>query len=156
LGLREIESLIERLNYQYYQGVGDNFFKGFKEIEVLMSAKGRIREIYGNGSKIAVVRLNDGFILPTLLGAEILRKNCPSPRLRVIVSSKVKDFIIKGRSVYSRHVVEVDENLRPGHEVIVVDEEDSLLAIGRLVLSPPEILSFKRGVAVKVRKSVGK
>ncbi|OYT31543.1 MAG: pseudouridine synthase, partial [Thermofilum sp. ex4484_79] len=53
-------------------------------------------------------------------------------------------------------VVNVDPEIRAGEEVLVVDEEDRLLAIGRAVLAAQEMLSFKRGIAVKVRRGVKK
>ena len=37
------------------------------------------------------------------------------------------------------------------YEVIVVDEDSEVLAVGRAVLSGIEMKAFKRGVAVKVR-----
>jgi predicted RNA-binding protein (TIGR00451 family) len=45
----------------------------------------------------------------------------------------------------------VDPELRPAEEVLVVDEEDRLLAVGRSFFNAEEMLSFKIGVAVKVR-----
>ncbi len=58
----------------------------------------------------------------------------------------------EGRNVFAKHVVEADKELRPQDEVIVVDEEDNLVAVGKAVLSGEEMKVFKHGVAVKVRK----
>ena len=68
----------------------------------------------------------------------------------------ISEFIKKGRNVFCKHVVEVDTNLRPLDEVIVVNQEDELLAIGRLKLPVDFITSFKTGIAVMVRKGVDK
>ncbi|RLF70680.1 MAG: pseudouridine synthase, partial [Thermoplasmata archaeon] len=53
-----------------------------------------------------------------------------------------------------RFVVDIDPELRPGDEVIVVDKDDNPLALGRLLLSPREVGEMKSGVAVKVREGV--
>ena len=76
--------------------------------------------------------------------------------MRIIVLTEISEFIKKGRNVFCKHVVEVDNNLRPLDEVIVVNQKDELLAIGRLKLPVDFITSFKTGLAVLVRKGVDK
>jgi len=46
--------------------------------------------------------------------------------------------------------------IRAGDEVLVVDEDDALLATGKAVLSPLEMLQIRRGVAVSVRSGAMK
>jgi len=46
------------------------------------------------------------------------------------------------------------EDIRAKDEVIVADENNRVLAVGRAVLSSEEMTSFKRGVAVKVRRGI--
>jgi uncharacterized protein with predicted RNA binding PUA domain len=65
--------------------------------------------------------------------------------------SDVSEFIAEGRSVFAKHVVEVDERIRAGDEVIVVNEEDEILGTGKAILSGDEMLLFERGIAVKIR-----
>jgi uncharacterized protein with predicted RNA binding PUA domain len=48
-------------------------------------------------------------------------------------------------------VVEVDPDIRPKDEVVVVGKTDCLLAVGRAKMSADAMLDFHRGVAVKVR-----
>lgn len=76
------------------------------------------------------------------------------PKLRVKVVPGVEDFIKKGGNVFCKHVQSVDPELRPAEEVLVVDEKDRLLAVGRSFFNAPEMLSFKVGVGVKVRHGV--
>jgi len=45
--------------------------------------------------------------------------------------------------------------IRPGDEVLVVDDEDALFAVGRAELSGAEAEHFASGVAVKVRNGAG-
>lgn len=63
-------------------------------------------------------------------------------------------FIAAGKSVFAKHVVEVDEEIRANDEVVVVNTADKLLATGRAVLSAFEMLEMERGMAVKVRQGV--
>jgi predicted RNA-binding protein (TIGR00451 family) len=79
-----------------------------------------------------------------------------TPNLRVIVLNEISEFIMKGRNVFCKHVVDVDENLRPLDEVIVVNQKDELLGIGKLKIPVPYVKSFKRGIAVNIRKGVYK
>jgi uncharacterized protein with predicted RNA binding PUA domain len=84
-------------------------------------------------------------------GAEILLKSIEKPKLRVVILKDIVPFIQRGRNVFAKHVVDVDPNIRPGDEVIIVDPDDNLIAIGRAVLSAKEMLAFRSGVAVKTR-----
>ncbi len=60
-------------------------------------------------------------------------------------------FIAEGGDVFAVHVVKVDAEVGAKDEVIVLDEDGQVLAVGRTVLSSAEINAFKTGVAVKVR-----
>src|SRR5437899_2645624 len=88
-------------------------------------------------------------------GGQALRGIFKPPRLRVEVVPGVEEFIKKGGNVFCKHVQQVDPELRPAEEVLVVNEEDRLLAVGRSFFNAEEMLSFKIGVAVKVRHGVG-
>nr|MCG2889120.1 pseudouridine synthase [Sulfolobales archaeon] len=41
---------------------------------------------------------------------------------------------------------------RAGDEVVVVDENDALVAVGKMRVSGEEVKQYKRGVAVNVRR----
>jgi archaeosine-15-forming tRNA-guanine transglycosylase len=58
----------------------------------------------------------------------------------------------EGKDLFSKFVVSMDETLRAYEEVLITDREDNLLGVGRLMLSPPEVQAFKRGVAVYCRR----
>jgi len=140
-------------NYQFGRNAGEALFKG--DIKVSRSYRtGRVRNIYLNGKLIATVRASDGFLALTPEGARLLLKAFRPPKLRVIVPNHVADAIAEGRSVFAKHVIDVDPEIRAGEEVIVVDENDRLLAVGKAVLSAEEMMAFDKGVAVKVRKGV--
>ena len=114
----------------------------------------RIRHIYHDEKLLATYRPKDGLLALSIAGGEALQKIFKPPRLRVRVVPGVEEFITKGGNVFCKHVQEVDPELRPAEEVLVVDQEDKLLAVGRSFFNAEEMLSFKTGVGVKVRHGV--
>jgi predicted RNA-binding protein (TIGR00451 family) len=124
------------------------------EVTISHSPKtGKIRFIYLYDDLISTIRANDGKIALHLKGAEIILQNTKKPKLRVIILKDIVPFIIQGRSVFAKHIIEVDPNIRPGDEVIVVDPDDNLIAVGKAILSEKEMRAFQSGAAVKIRIS---
>lgn len=115
---------------------------------------GRLRFIYFETKLWGMIRPNDGFFLFSPDSALHLIKHTPSPTLRVIVQIEVSKFIQQGGNVFAKHVVDCDPNIIPGFEVIVVDEKDNPLALGKAQLNRTEMLTFNSGIAVKVRKGI--
>ncbi|MCX6672590.1 MAG: pseudouridine synthase, partial [Methanothrix sp.] len=76
-----------------------------------------------------------------------------SPHLRVVASDDAAPFVAKGGNLFAKHVLGVDEEIRAGEEVLIVDAQDQLLATGTAVLAPEEMLQIKRGIAVAARKA---
>ena len=150
IDLQKIRSIA---NYQFGFCVGSTLFPD--EVQCTHSRKtGKIKHVYHKGQLLATLRPRTGLFSLTLLGAERLKSIVPPLRFRVIVEKEVEDFVKKGRNVLARHIVKVDRELRPGSEVIVTDNGDSIIAVGTAFLSGPEMLAFKRGVAVKNRQGI--
>lgn len=150
-----LELVKMRADYQFGPEAGEALTSRGIRVEV-SKRTGKPRYIYDlDGKLLATIRWNDGFLALTLEGARLLKEHFKPPKLRVIVKNEVREFIKQGRSVFAKHVVKVDPEIRCGDEIIVVDEEDNLLAVGRAVLSSYEMLAFNSGVAVKVRRGVG-
>ena len=140
-------------NYQFERNIGLKFFPD--EVEMSLSKRtGRIRHIYLDGVLIATLRPTDGFFSLTVSGAQRLTSLIKFPRLRVIIQGDVEVFAKKGMNIFARHVIAADPNIRPGEEVIITDEKDKVLAVGKALLNGKEMLSFKRGVAVRTRRGV--
>ncbi|MFW9922975.1 MAG: PUA domain-containing protein [Candidatus Thorarchaeota archaeon] len=116
----------------------------------------KVKEIWFDNERIASYRPTDGFFSLGLGGAKRIVKFTKKPLLRVVVQSNVAQFIADGRNVFAKHVVEVDPKIRPADEVIVVSEEDDLLAVGKAILSAEYMLAFEKGTAVKVRHGIKK
>ena len=114
----------------------------------------KIRHVFNGGKLLATLRAKDGFLALTIDGGKVLRRTFKPPRLRVRVVLGVEEFIRKGGNVFAKHVRTVDPEIRPGEEVLVVDGRDRLLAVGSTLFPAEEMLSFRAGVAVKVRHGV--
>jgi 7-cyano-7-deazaguanine tRNA-ribosyltransferase len=107
-----------------------------------------------DGAHILSLRAPDGFFTLRPAGAERLRRGFPSPRLRVIVNADSVEFNQEGKNVFCQFVKDCDPDLVPMDEVLVVDENDRLVALGRALLVRQEMLTIKKGLAVKVREGV--
>lgn len=150
LSLRKIRGVAE---YQFGVGIGSRLFP--VDVNITYSKRtGRIRHVYFKGELLATLRPTDGLFSLNVEGAKRLLKIAPKPKLRVVIQEEVSPFIRKGGNVFAKHVLEADYELLPKDEVIIVDNDDNILAIGKAVLNGQEMLSFKRGVAVKVRRGV--
>lgn len=117
---------------------------------------GRLRRVLLASKVLATIRATDGRIVLTIWGAKRLHAAVKSPQLRAVVHQEIAHFIAEGRSLFAKHVEEVDPQLRAGDEVLIVDSKDDLLAVGVAQLSPQEMLELTRGVAVKTRHSINK
>ncbi|MEM3467174.1 MAG: PUA domain-containing protein [Candidatus Jordarchaeales archaeon] len=137
-------------DYQFLPGAGKALFP--ENVNVYFSSKtGRVKEIRLGGELVASFRPDDGTFALSIRGAELLLRNFQKPRLRAIIEETVADVVAEGRNVFAKHVVEADPEIRSGDEVIVVDERDILVAVGKAVLSGEEMVAFSRGIAVKTR-----
>ena len=53
--------------------------------------------------------------------------------------------------MFCQFVIDMDDELRPMEEAIVVDKDDNFLATGRAQLIKNEVKSLRKGIAIKVR-----
>ena len=146
--LRRIRSVAD---YQFGKGVGVKLFP--ENVEIVRSKRtGRIRYVYLIGRRLTTLRPTDGLFSLSIACAKRIVDDVSSAGCLIIVQDDVSKFIAEGGDVFAKHVVKADNNIRPKDEVIVVDESNSVLAVGRAVLSGEEMLVFQKGVAVKVRR----
>ncbi len=125
--------------------------KGYKF--VISPKSGRVKQIYHRNNLFATVRPDGsialtGYSVSILLRSKNFLENC------IYVSKEAAEFVKKGRSVFNKFVVKAGKNIRPGSEVVVLDESGKPIAIGTSVLSWKHMGEFKRGIAVKVRKCI--
>ena len=137
-------------DYQFGRGIGERLFP--EGVKLVYSKRtGRVRHIYLGGRLLATLRPTDGLLSLTLDGARRLMEANGRRRYWVKVSREASPYVARGRSVFAKHVVDVDVGIRPGEEVAVLSEDGEVIAVGRALLSGREMLQFRHGVAVKVR-----
>ena len=150
LALRKIKAISD---YQFSPSITDVLFENDDIITIEHSKNtNKIRYIYNEGRLFLTLRPTNGFFTLSLFSAQKIIEKTKSPKMRSIVLNEISEFIKKGRNVFCKHVIDVDENLRPNDEVIVVNENDELLGIGRLKIPIPYVKSFKNGIAINIRK----
>lgn len=150
LGLRKIKGISD---YQFGIDITDILFDKSENIRIERSKNTKkIRYVYYNNNLMLALRPTNGLFTLSLFSAKKIIENTQAPRLRAIILTEVSDFIRKGRNVFCKHIVNIDNNLRTLDEVIVVNQKDELLGIGRIKIPIPYIKTFKTGVAVNIRK----
>ncbi|MEW5760975.1 MAG: tRNA guanosine(15) transglycosylase TgtA [Candidatus Thermoplasmatota archaeon] len=143
------------MDLQFGKGASEILDEG--NIKIIKSKKtGKIRNVFLAEKHILSMRAHDGFFTLKIEGARLLHKKFKKPNLRVIVSNEVSMFIREGKNVFSKFIIDADEKIRPMDEVLITNEEDELLGVGRTLMNREELLSFKKGIGVKVREGTKK
>jgi conserved protein with predicted RNA binding PUA domain len=137
-------------DYQFGKGVGAQLFPDNVEIQY-SPRTGRIRYINLYGERLATLRPTDGVLSLSLKAAVFMAEKTPFAKCFVTVQNEVSKFIAAGGDVFAVHVVKVDSEVGAKDEVIALDEDGQVLAVGRTMLSNEEMKAFKTGVAVKIR-----
>ncbi|MGB9937042.1 MAG: tRNA guanosine(15) transglycosylase TgtA [Methanobacterium sp.] len=147
----DIEKIKFIADYQFGKGAGNALFTG--DINLEKSRKtGKIRHVYDGKELIATVRASDGIFVLNMNGAKRLHSYLPYPQNRVVVNSDAEPFAREGKSIFAKFVIDIDMNIRANEEVLIVNENDDLLAFGKSILNAREIKDFNTGQAVKTRK----
>jgi predicted RNA-binding protein (TIGR00451 family) len=154
-----VENALSRIrsiaDCQFGKGVGVRLFP--ENVEITYSkATGRIRYVHLYGKRLGTLRPTDGLFSLSITAAQRVAENRGLAKCFVTVQNGVSEFIADGGDVFAAHVVKADEEVRAKDEVIVVDEDNRVLAVGRALLSSAEMKAFKTGVAVKVRHGCSK
>ena len=76
----------------------------------------------------------------------------PRPRFRVVIKPKALNKILNGMNPTARDVLNVDEKILPGEEVLIEDLKGELIGVGRAVVSGSLMKDLASGVVVKLRK----
>lgn len=124
-----------------------------KEIKITYSKRtGRIQHVFHNEKLLCTLRIDGGLAI-TLYFAQILLKNKKFKENCLEVDEDSKPFVEKGSSVFCKHVTWCGKNILIGSDVPVL-YKNTVIAVGRAVLSSRMIKSLKRGVAIKIRDSL--
>jgi 7-cyano-7-deazaguanine tRNA-ribosyltransferase len=145
----KLEKLRFLSNYQFGEKSGKFIFSDDCEV-IVSKTTGRIRTATRDGKIIATMRAHDGFIGLTFEGAKLLHKISKGITNRVMVTHESSQFNAEGKSVFFKFILDFDKNILPLNDVLVVDPDDKLIAIGRSLTSGKEMGMYKEGVAVSI------
>ena len=140
-------------DYQFGKGVGSKLFPDSVRI-VYSKNTGKIRHVYLQDDLLVTLRPTTGLFILSIAGAKRLVSEVDHLRLWIKIQDYAEPFVAKGRSAFAKHVTEADAEIRPNEEVIVISQNNEVLAVGRALLSGTEMLAFSRGMAVRVRRGV--
>ncbi|TFG00425.1 MAG: pseudouridine synthase [Promethearchaeota archaeon] len=153
LALRKLHAISD---YQFGPVITKILFNNESEIEIIRSANtNKIKYIHLKDELLLSLKPTTGLFTLSFLAAKIIINETKCPKLRAVVLSEISKFIKKGRNVFCKHITDIDTDLRPMDEVIVVNQEDEILAIGRINIPIAYIKTFNRGEAINVRKGIG-
>jgi len=153
LALRKLHAISD---YQFGPEITNILFKNNEKIQIIRSRNtDKIKYVHLNDELLLSLKPTTGLFTLSFLAAEHIINGTTVPKLRAVVLSDISEFIKKGRNVFCKHIAVIDENLRPMDEVIVVNQEEEVLAIGRINIPITYIKTFTRGVGVDVRKGIG-
>lgn len=125
------------------------------DIEVVVSPNtSRIRLVLRSRSRYLALRARDYRFNLYIPAGIVLNNHLPHPYMRVYVKDDYADFIARGRTLFCKHVLMADPEIRPHDEVLVVNTTGKLLAVGRALVAGGEMVYYKRGEAVRVREGV--
>jgi len=147
--LKKLKKVRIMADYQFGKGIGKILFP--ENVKFILSKTKRIRQILCDEKRIATVRAKDGMLTLSIDGANTIHKATQSPHMRVVILDDAVPFVAKGKTVFSKHVIDIDMNLRALEEVMITDKSGKLCATGQLLLAPMEIIELEQGVAVDVR-----
>lgn len=138
-------------DYQFGGGIGEKLFDDGCIVKI-SKRTGRPKYVYEGEEVLATVRYPDNLIALTLKGAEKLSMILPRPRFRVVIKPKALNKILNGMNPTARDVLNVDEKILPGEEVLIEDLKGELIGVGRAVVSGSLMKDLASGVVVKLRK----
>jgi len=138
---------------QFGRGAGDALLAG--KVQLVRSKNtGRVRNVIVEGKHVLSMRAHDGLFTLRLDGGKVLHRAFPKPALRVVIETETAEFNRAGKNVFAKFVIAADDELRPFDEVLIVDQEDRLVAVGQALLSPEEMVAFDHGLAARVREGL--
>jgi predicted RNA-binding protein (TIGR00451 family) len=138
-------------DYQFGRGAGTALFPDDTRIEYSKNT-GKPRHLWASDELVANYRPNDALFTVTIAGARRLVAALKEFKYSVRVMDDIVEIVEQGKNVFARHVRDAGESIRPGDEVVVVDESGKVVAVGKSKMNRGDMLSFMTGTAVRVRR----
>ncbi len=125
-----------------------------KELSFKYSKKtGRIKS-FGRKDQLVGTLRSDGGIALTIFGGSILMNSSNFKQNCVIPNHDALPFVSEGRSLFCKHVEWFGSNINIGSEVVVIDKNDDVVAVGKSVVSQSQLYGRIGDVAVRVREGI--
>jgi uncharacterized protein with predicted RNA binding PUA domain len=137
--------------YQFGRDAGRALFPRGESREYKRTTSGRVAQVLADQGRLVSLGLDGRFTLGLEGGRRLLAAVDP-PACRVAVGEESEPFVRDGKNAFAKFVTAVDDDVRSGDEVAVVDGDDVLLGVGRAELSAPAMRDFETGMAVFVRE----
>jgi predicted RNA-binding protein (TIGR00451 family) len=147
---RDITRLRAVADYQFGRGAGAALFPDDTRVEYSTNT-GKPRHLWASEELVANYRPNDALFTVTIAGAKKLVA-LQGFKYGVRVMDDVVEFVEQGKNVFAKHVRDAGESIRPGDEVVVVDGSGEVVAVGKSKMNREDMLSYKTGIAVRVRR----
>jgi uncharacterized protein with predicted RNA binding PUA domain len=140
-------------DYQFGAGAGGALFPddGSESLTIRRSTSGRPRQIVSADGRLVSYGTDGRFTLG-VAGGRRLVDALDRPTARVVVGEESEPFVRDGKNAFAKFVRDVDPAVRPGDEVAVVLDDDTVIAVGRAELSADAMADFQTGMAVHVRE----
>lgn len=148
---KDITRLRAVADYQFGRGAGAALFPDETRIEYSKNT-GKPRHLWAGEELVANYRPNDALFTVTIAGARRLVAALEEFKYSVRIMEDVVEVVEQGKNVFAKHVRDAGESIRPGDEVVVVDECGEVVAVGKSKMNRDDMLSFKTGTAVRVRR----
>jgi phosphoadenosine phosphosulfate reductase len=148
----------EIISDQFGQGTGELVLPEDNEVVLLNKAPDvdRLDEVIVNGEVYGALKFDIKARKFKFLArprvAEVI-----SPKLtkgNVIIDKGAVQPVLNSANVLAPGVLDADDRIQPGNEVIVMDEAQTPIAIGSAKMGGREMVDSSRGLAVKVRWTV--
>jgi len=145
---KDLKKIRRVADYQFGSGAGEALFPD--GVKFKRSRTGRVTQVLLDGRRLATLKTDGRFTLSEGGGAR-LHAALEPPRMRVEFGDESLPYIRDGRNGFAKFVVNVDEEVRAGDEVLITGPDDEFVTTGRAELCPREMRDFDTGVAVLVR-----
>ncbi|WP_435100198.1 archaeosine synthase subunit alpha [Halarchaeum sp. P4] len=140
---REAATLRAVADFQFGEGAGDRLFP--EDDFTLQGRYPKLQALDGDGEQLAALVPQYGTLSLSLAGARTwVESDVPTKRVEI-------DAFVPRGNVLAPGVVDADDSIRPGDEVVV--EGPEAFAVGRAVVHGSAMADATRGVAVDVRHS---
>lgn len=145
---RDLESVAR---YQFGHEAGTALIDAVEEGTHRRS--GRVDRLYTSDGRAATLTTDGRFTLG-MAGGRAIHGAVSAPDRRVVIDAEARPYARGGETAFAKFVTRVDPRVRPYDEVLIVDDDDDILAVGRASLPASGMITFDRGVAVEIRAGV--